>query len=301
MTDTIIELSEDEFDAQYPLRTNHLNPSAGWAYGEGAGCLFETYGKELAFVRQQDPRTVWTFIDGDDGAPYVLSGFHLVNRIGYLISTVPVPEGTTIEVRIPMPSEEDTVPKSHTPEPWYVQPSDYPGGLLIKPIPGQVVAQCDQVPEMEANARRIVAAVNACARISTEALEQNAVQTLLEATEAAWRRSANHEKLPVQQRNQLCAAIAKATGGSHLSGNALNADVLIDVHELLADRRQSAAIWSIEDVKQVRPGLTDDQAWEVLQLVERTHDCNYGITWLTLEIAAEGLFGYAPETATEEE
>jgi hypothetical protein len=101
MTDTIIELSEDAFDAQYTLRTNHLNPIAGWAYGEGAGCLFETYGEELAFVRRQDPRTVWTLIDGDDGDQYVLSGFHLVNRIGYLVSTVPIPEGAAIQVHIP--------------------------------------------------------------------------------------------------------------------------------------------------------------------------------------------------------
>jgi len=106
MTDTFIELSEDEFDAQHTLRTNHLNPTASWAYGESAGCLFETYGEELAFVSQQNPRTVWTFIDGD-GDQYVVSGFHLVNRIGYLISTVPVPEGTTIQVHIPMLSEED--------------------------------------------------------------------------------------------------------------------------------------------------------------------------------------------------
>jgi hypothetical protein len=73
---------------------------------------------------------------------------------------------------------------AHTPEPWYVQPSDYPGGLLIKPIPGQVVAQCDQVPEMEANARRICAAVNACKGISTGALEQGVIQKLLADLEA---------------------------------------------------------------------------------------------------------------------
>lgn len=46
---------------------------------------------------------------------------------------------------------------AHTPGPWHVQPSDHPGGLLIKPIPGQVVAQCDEIPEMEANASLIAA------------------------------------------------------------------------------------------------------------------------------------------------
>jgi hypothetical protein len=39
--------------------------------------------------------------------PYIRSGIHFVNRIGYLISTVPVPEGTDIEVRIPMENADD--------------------------------------------------------------------------------------------------------------------------------------------------------------------------------------------------
>jgi len=49
----------------------------------------------------------------------------------------------------------------HTPTPWTVQQSDHVGGLLIKPVPGQVVAQCDEGSEMEANAAFIVRAVNA--------------------------------------------------------------------------------------------------------------------------------------------
>lgn len=32
MTDTFIELTEWEFDAQYPLVPNHINPSAAWTY-----------------------------------------------------------------------------------------------------------------------------------------------------------------------------------------------------------------------------------------------------------------------------
>jgi hypothetical protein len=66
MTNAPTEISEDEFDARYALMANHLNPNAGWAYGDCPGCLFETYGQELAFVRQQDPRTVWTLTDGNE-------------------------------------------------------------------------------------------------------------------------------------------------------------------------------------------------------------------------------------------
>src|SRR5579871_4995271 len=107
MTNTPIEISEVEFDACYPLLVNHLNPHASWATGDGTGCLFETYGEELEFVRRQDPRTVWTLVDGDDGDQYVVSGFHFVNRIGYLVSTVPIPYDTDIAVHIPMQADDE--------------------------------------------------------------------------------------------------------------------------------------------------------------------------------------------------
>ena len=101
MTCTPLEITEDEFDTRYPLVANHLNPNASWGFGDRPGCLFETYGQELAFVRSQDPRTIWTLVDGDDSNQYVLSGYHLVNRIGYLISTIPFPEDADILVPIP--------------------------------------------------------------------------------------------------------------------------------------------------------------------------------------------------------
>ena len=106
MTDTLIEMTEDEFDERYPLVPNHLNPNATWGFGDEGGCLFETYGEELEFVRQQEPRTIWTLIDGEDGDLYVVNGYHFVNRVGYLISKVPFPEGVLIEVHIPMESDD---------------------------------------------------------------------------------------------------------------------------------------------------------------------------------------------------
>jgi len=102
MTTTLIEMTEEDFDEQFPLLRNHLNPNASWGFDDEPGCLFETYGEELAFVREQDANRIWTFIDGDDGDCYVVSGYHHVNRIGYLVSMRPVPEDTDIEVRIPM-------------------------------------------------------------------------------------------------------------------------------------------------------------------------------------------------------
>ena len=72
----------------------------------------------------------------------------------------------------------------------------------------------------------------------------------------------------------------------------------IDIHSVLADRRQIAAIWSIEDVQAVRPDLSEEQCWEVLQAAYRHHDATIGINWDVLGCHAEMLFGDAPDAAT---
>jgi hypothetical protein len=138
MTQDFIELTEDEFDNRYQLVQNHLNPNASWAFGNGPGCLFETYGEELALVRQQDPLTVWTLVDGDDGDQYLISGYHLVNRIGYLITTTPIAEGTEIEVRIPMHTNKGV----ESGEPEYVAHS-------IPDLLAQIALQHLNVPTLE--------------------------------------------------------------------------------------------------------------------------------------------------------
>jgi len=88
-------LTEDEFDARFHLITNPFNPNAGWN-----GCVFETFGQELAYIRKQPPACIWTLIDGDDGGLWLVSGYHHVNRVNYLISKEPVPENQTIQVRL---------------------------------------------------------------------------------------------------------------------------------------------------------------------------------------------------------
>jgi hypothetical protein len=56
------------------------------AYG---GCLYETYGEEyervLAMVKE-NPKRVWTILDGEGSALVVSAGWHYVNRLGYLIT-----------------------------------------------------------------------------------------------------------------------------------------------------------------------------------------------------------------------
>jgi len=93
-------------------------------------------------------------------------------------------------------------------------------------------------------------------------------------------------------------AIAEAKGRSRTipdSSDQPTEKADIDVYALVAQRRQIAIIWSIEDVQEMRPDLTDEQAWKVLQLVERRLDASIGVDWHTLECVAEELFGPNPE------
>ena len=50
--------------------------------------IFETYGEELEFVKSQDPRYVWTNIQGDM-SDLIVAGYAYVNRLHYYITEVP--------------------------------------------------------------------------------------------------------------------------------------------------------------------------------------------------------------------
>jgi len=54
--------------------------------------------------------------------------------------------------------------------------------------------------------------------------------------------------------------------------------------------KQIAIVWSIDDVKSIRPDLDEEQAIEVLLLVKDKHDTDMGITWTSLKITANELF-----------
>lgn len=110
MTETFIEMTEDEFEKRFELVTNHIDPSAGWAYGDSNGCLFETYGEEFAFVKQADPRQVWTLTDGEGDSMYLISGVHFVNRVGYLISRNLIPNDTIVIVTLETQPDDEGSP-----------------------------------------------------------------------------------------------------------------------------------------------------------------------------------------------
>ncbi len=64
----------------------------------------------------------------------------------------------------------------------------------------------------------------------------------------------------------------------------------LDLHQLMQRNRLIAHTWCIDDVREIRPDLDDDQAWEVLQWTDKYLDSDLGISWQTLEIWADDLF-----------
>jgi len=97
------ELTMEEWEATYKPITNHIDSNASFQNEDGQGIMFETYGAELEFVKQQNPLCVWTYGDGDDGGSYIWNGYHFVNRLGYFVTEVPFPANTTIQVQVSFP------------------------------------------------------------------------------------------------------------------------------------------------------------------------------------------------------
>jgi hypothetical protein len=93
-----ISLTENEFDEQFHMVKNHLDKHAAFD-----GNMYETYGKEIDFIHKAMSNNylkwkVWTIIDGDNDDLMYVSGYHIVNRIGFFITEEAVPEGTEISV-----------------------------------------------------------------------------------------------------------------------------------------------------------------------------------------------------------
>lgn len=86
-------LDEAEFFTRFTPKPNHLDKHATFDSGEG-GCLFACTGKELKYVLAQKPRCIWTLVDGDEGQILLVSGLHIVNRIGYLVTGEPAEDHT---------------------------------------------------------------------------------------------------------------------------------------------------------------------------------------------------------------
>jgi len=82
-----MNISEDQFDDDFKPVQNPHNKDASWN-----GCLFETYGVEFNFVKNQPENKVWTLLSDNT----VVSGLRTVDRVGYLVTEVPWTEDTEV-------------------------------------------------------------------------------------------------------------------------------------------------------------------------------------------------------------
>jgi hypothetical protein len=89
-------ISVEEFRKRFKPRKNHLDSNASFD-----GQMYETYGPEIAYVKKilkKQPRRIWTVLEVDDGETVVSSGWHYVNRMGYIVTKVEFDEDELIEV-----------------------------------------------------------------------------------------------------------------------------------------------------------------------------------------------------------
>lgn len=98
----LIKISIEDWHEEYKPVINHVNPDASFDDGNG-GTMFETYGLELEHVldvAKKTPLHVWTYMDGKN-YPLICEGYHLVNRIGYFLTTKPAKPNTRYEIHLP--------------------------------------------------------------------------------------------------------------------------------------------------------------------------------------------------------
>ena len=95
----LVQLTEDEWFKQFKPIPNHLDENASFNDGEH-GYMFETYGDEVEFVKAQDSNRIWTYSDGDNGGTYISDGYHVVNRIGYFVTTVPYDDKQYYQIQL---------------------------------------------------------------------------------------------------------------------------------------------------------------------------------------------------------
>ena len=95
------KINEDDFWSNYKPQINHLERAkqpdsvedediCSWA-----GCMYETYGEDISYILSLandktgvNYKRVWTIIECED--TFVVSaGYHLVNRMGYLVTENP--------------------------------------------------------------------------------------------------------------------------------------------------------------------------------------------------------------------
>lgn len=108
---TFKKLTEDEFYAQFNCVKNHIDNNAAFD-----GCMFETYGQEVDYIEQlladeEKKRHIWTILEVD-GKMYFSSGWHFVNRFGYLVTEEAIPMNVGFDVELDTEVDETEIHKA---------------------------------------------------------------------------------------------------------------------------------------------------------------------------------------------
>lgn len=87
------------FEKEFKPQINHIVNDPESAFD---GCLYETYGEEIDYILSlvNDPserNRVWTIVEDSSGKWYIVAGYHLINRIGYLVTEKAREEGIEYE------------------------------------------------------------------------------------------------------------------------------------------------------------------------------------------------------------
>lgn len=80
--DKYISMSENKWDRVYKPLTDKDNCIMNYEFDE--------------IPKDVSPYNVWTVVDGDDNVSVICNGYHIVNRMHYLITEVPWEEGQDI-------------------------------------------------------------------------------------------------------------------------------------------------------------------------------------------------------------
>lgn len=80
----ITEITLEQFLQDYTVVKNEIAPNDGFFGG-----MFDLSDEELQHLKRvynENPKKIWTIIDGGGSDLYLVSGFWFINRLGYVIT-----------------------------------------------------------------------------------------------------------------------------------------------------------------------------------------------------------------------
>lgn len=74
----------EQFEDIFQPIKNHIDENASYD-----GFMFETYGEEIDYVKSIDNNKIWTIISTENEESWFIPGFHIVDRLGFIICSNP--------------------------------------------------------------------------------------------------------------------------------------------------------------------------------------------------------------------